>query len=84
MLNRLLYEFFKSPNNSKQIAMGPDGRRLLLVHSEIMGPARLSLKRACTQEPKSLGDFDEHRDVDGSDLTTFASEFGRTDCPMPQ
>ena len=84
MLNRLLYEFYKSPNNSKQIAMGPDGRRLLLVHSEIMVPARLSLKRARTQEPKSLGDFDEDGDVDGSDLATFASEFGRTDCQAVQ
>ncbi len=38
MLNRLLYEFYKSPNNSKQIALGIDGRRLLLAHSELMGP----------------------------------------------
>jgi len=84
MLNRLLYEFYKSPDKSKQIAMGPDGRRLLLVHSEIMVPARLSLKRACAQEPKSLGDFDEDADVDGSELVTFASEFGRTDCQAVQ
>ena len=46
MLNRLLYEFYKSPNNGRQIAMGTDGRRLLLVHSEVMGPARLSLRLA--------------------------------------
>lgn len=27
------------------------------------------------------GDFDCDGDVDGSDLTTFAADFGRTDCP---
>ena len=26
------------------------------------------------------GDFDEDGDVDGSDLATFAADFGRTDC----
>ena len=59
MLNRLLYEFYKSPNNSRQIAIGIDGRRLLLVHSEIMGPARLSLKRAGAREPKTLAAFED-------------------------
>jgi len=59
MLNRLLYEFYKSPNNGRQFATVPDGRRLLLVHSEIMGPARLSLKRARVREPKTLADFED-------------------------
>ena len=59
MLNRLLYEFYKSPNNGKQIVTGTDGRRLLLVHSEIMGPAGLSLKRARNREPKTLADFED-------------------------
>lgn len=59
MLNRLLYEFYKSPNNSRQIVPGIDGRRLVLVHSEILGPARLSLKRARASEPKTLADFED-------------------------
>lgn len=29
------------------------------------------------------GDFDGDRDVDGSDLATFAADFGRTDCSGP-
>jgi len=29
------------------------------------------------------GDFDGDGDVDGKDLSDFASEFGRTDCLMP-
>ena len=35
MLNRLLYEYYKSPNNGRQVASLPDGRRVLLVHSEM-------------------------------------------------
>ncbi len=29
-----------------------------------------------------LGDFDNDGDVDGSDLTVFSRNFGRTDCPL--
>jgi hypothetical protein len=29
------------------------------------------------------GDFDNDKDVDGSDLATFAANFGRTDCGVP-
>ena len=28
------------------------------------------------------GDFDGDGDVDGSDLAVFATDFGRTDCPI--
>ena len=28
------------------------------------------------------GDFDNDGDVDGSDLAIFATDFGRTDCPV--
>ena len=37
MLNRLVLELLKSPNNGRKIARLPDGRWLLLAHSEIMG-----------------------------------------------
>ena len=36
-----------------------------------------SIREAC------LGDFDGDGDVDGSDLATFAADFGRTDCQNP-
>ena len=60
MLNRLLLEFFKSPNNGRQVARLPDGRWLLLTHSEIMGPAelRLLVSRDATAA-SSLADFEE-------------------------
>ena len=59
MLNRLLYEFYTSPDNGRQMATGIDGHRWVLVHSEIMGPDRLSLKRALVREPKTLADFED-------------------------
>lgn len=33
--------------------------------------------------PLCEGDFDSDTDVDGSDLSVFAADFGRTDCCMP-
>ena len=59
MLNRALYEFYQSPNNGKQIAALPDGRRLLIVHSENSGPTTLRLMVARKEEPKSMVDFEE-------------------------
>jgi len=59
MLNRLLLEFYKSPNNGKQVAALPDGRRLLLIHSEIMGPATLELKIARDQQPTRFANSSE-------------------------
>ena len=58
MLNRLLLEFLKSPNNGRQIARLPDGRWLILTHSEIMGPTelRLMVSRDATT-PSSLKEF---------------------------
>ncbi|MBM4049234.1 MAG: hypothetical protein FJ279_29385, partial [Planctomycetes bacterium] len=57
MLNRLLQRFYRSPNNGKQLAALPDGRRLALLHSQIMGPCTLSLRMAGGREPKRLADF---------------------------
>lgn len=59
MLNRALYEFYKSPNNGKQMAVLPDGRRLLLVHSENSGPAVLRLMVAKSGTPENIADFEE-------------------------
>ncbi|MAG94412.1 MAG: hypothetical protein CMJ48_11775 [Planctomycetaceae bacterium] len=59
MLNRLLYEFYKSANNGRQIASLPDGRRLLLVHSEITGPATLRLMLARREAPQGMADFED-------------------------
>lgn len=61
MLNRLLLEFFKSPNNGRQIATLPTGQRLLLMHSEIMGPAelRMLVAKRPGSGPASLRDFDD-------------------------
>jgi hypothetical protein len=59
MLNRLLYELFKAPNNGRQIATMPDGRRLLLIHSEVLGPATLRLRIARREEPEQLADFED-------------------------
>jgi hypothetical protein len=67
MLNRLLYEFYKSPNNGRQIASLGDGRRVLLVHSEIAGPATLRLMVARHQTPQSIADFDDAGVLAGRD-----------------
>jgi hypothetical protein len=40
---------------------------------------------SCEADPQSCnGDFDGDGDVDGTDLSKFAADFGRTDCPLPQ
>jgi hypothetical protein len=67
MLNRLLYEFYKSPNNGRQIASLGDGRRVLLVHSEIAGPATLRLMVARHETPRSIADFDDAGVLAGPD-----------------
>ena len=60
MLNRLLLELLKSPNNGRQITRLPDGRWLLLAHSEIMGPAELSLMVSRSDRtPNSLAEFSD-------------------------
>lgn len=69
MLNRLLIELFKSPNNGRQIAILPSGRRLLLTHSGVSGPAELRLwgakqpaaasVRGDSTTPASLSDFED-------------------------
>ena len=59
MLNRLLQEFYKSPNNGRQIVALADGGRLVLTHSEIMGPAILRLSVSRSESPLSLADFDD-------------------------
>ncbi len=67
MLNRLLLEFFKSPNNGRQVASRPDGRRLLLVHSEIAGPSELRLMVARRETPRNLADFEDLAVLTGPD-----------------
>ena len=67
MLNRLLYEFYKSPNNGRQITSLPDGRRLLLVHSEIAGPATLRLMVARRDKPHNIADFEDAGVLAGPD-----------------
>jgi len=47
---------------------------LTLANGEPVEPLGISFHTAL------LGDFDNDGDVDGSDLSVFASEFGRTDC----
>ncbi len=70
MLNRLLFELLKSPNNGRQIARFPDGRWLLLAHSEIMGPAELSLMVSRSDKtPNSLAEFGDARSLVGVDGT---------------
>jgi len=65
MLNILLYEFYKSPNSGKQVASLLDGRRLLLVHSQIMGPATFKLKLAKDICPRTMADFDDVAELVG-------------------
>ena len=59
MLNRLLYEYYKSPNNGRQVTSLPDGRRVLLVHSEMTGPSTLRLLLARGDTPQAIADFDD-------------------------
>ena len=60
MLNRRLLEFLKSPNNGRQVTRLPDGRWLLLTHSEIMGPAELRLRVSRDgTAPASLDEFED-------------------------
>lgn len=40
---------------------------------------QMSIFKVC--EPPCMGDFDHNGDVDRSDLTVFAADYGRTDCP---
>ena len=56
-INRLLLEFYKSPNNGRQIATASDGRRLLLVHSKVAGLARIHLWREQTAGADRLDGF---------------------------
>ena len=58
-INRLLLEFYKSPNNGRQIATTSDGRRLLLVHSEVAGLARIHLWREQTAGADRLDGFQD-------------------------
>ncbi len=59
MLNRLLYEYYKSPNNGRQLASLQDGRRVLLVHSEMSGPSTLRLLLARHDAPREITDFED-------------------------
>jgi len=65
MLNRLLFEHYKSPNNGKQVRRVADGRPLLLVHSEIAGASGIALKVARDSTPKCMADFVEVAELVG-------------------
>ena len=58
-INRLLLEFYQSPNNGRQIATTSDGRRLLLVHSKVAGLAKIHLWRGQTAGADRLDGFEE-------------------------
>ena len=58
-INRLLLEFYQSPNNGRQIATTSDGRRLLLVHSKVAGLAKIHLWRGKTAGADRLDDFED-------------------------
>lgn len=57
-INRLLLEFYKSPNNGRQVATLSDGRRVLLVHSEVAGPCQIELWRERETGAKRLGRYE--------------------------
>jgi len=67
MLNRLLLQFYTSPNNGKQVASLPDRRRVLLLHSEIMGPATIDVKVSRDPQPTRLANFQDVARVVGPD-----------------
>ena len=58
-INRLLLEFYQSPNNGRQIATTIDGRRLLLVHSKVAGLATIHLWRERLAGADRLDGFEE-------------------------
>ena len=58
-INRLLLEFYQSPNNGRQIATTSDGRRLLLVHSKVAGHAKIHLWREQVVGAERLDGFDD-------------------------
>ncbi len=62
MLNRLLQEFYQSPNNGKQIARLNDEARLLVTHSEISGTCEIGVRAVSASRVDDLteltGGFD--------------------------
>ena len=64
-INRLLLEFYQSPNNGRQIATMSDGRRLLLVHSKVAGQAKIHLWRERAARAASLDGFDNGGQIVG-------------------
>ncbi|HAA51364.1 MAG TPA: hypothetical protein DCE43_16725, partial [Planctomycetaceae bacterium] len=57
-INRLLLEFYRSPNNGRQIATTSDGRRLLVLHSKVAGLAEIQLWRETTVGADRLDGFE--------------------------
>ena len=65
MLNRLLQEFYQSPNNGRQVVGLPDGGRLLVTHSKAMGPSAVRVRRSHVESPARLPDFEDMVEVIG-------------------
>lgn len=70
MLNRLLQEFYKSPNNGRQIVQLDDRTRLVLTHSKISGPCEIGLRAIPDKRADDLAS------VRGVDLVGTRSQIG--------
>ena len=57
VLNRLLQEFYQSPNNGRQIVSLGEDRRLLIDHSALSGPGRISARLSTVAGAERKGDF---------------------------
>jgi len=75
-INRLLLEFYQSPNNGRQIATTSDGRRLLLVHSNVAGLAKIHLWRERLAGADRLDGFEDVGQIVGPE--TQVREAGKS------
>ena len=66
MLNRLLQEFYQAPNNGRQLASLPDGRRLLVTHTRVSGPAQIGVCSGAVDSLR-LADFSSNTVLVGED-----------------
>jgi DNA-binding beta-propeller fold protein YncE len=68
-------------NTPNGIAYDPNNQIFALVDTEDHRINLLKLPALTKGVNRCEGDFDQDGDVDGLDLSTFAANFGRTDCP---
>ncbi len=68
-------------NEPLGIAYDPNNQIFALVDWEDHRINLLKLPALTKSVNRCEGDFDQDGDVDGMDLSTFAADFGRTDCP---